>query len=213
MKAVGLETTLKDKVSSLLEESMEKNWGLSIPKLELELSDKLQNPYFNLYIPLNSNFHDAKKQFKAGFLKQELQLHQGNISRLAHFLGLDRRSIHRVIKELAIEMPKVRVEEQKKEYQQEVIDHTIRETLDKYKEIIQPQKLEKMYQEVPRLSKNIAQFVTHQTLPWKEAEQEFERQFLLHALKETNSNVKAAAVKIGLRTETLHRKIKKLGLR
>ena len=204
----SLETALKDKVSSLLEESMEKSWGLSIPKLESELSDKLQNPHLNIYISSNLSFNEAKKNFKTEFLKQELRLHQGNISQLAKFLGLDRRSIHRAIKEFAID---VNVSRQQ-EAQQEVINQTIRETLDQYKEIIQPQKMEKMYEEVPRLSKNISKFVTHHTMTWKQAEEEFEKHFLSNILKETD-NVKQAAFKIGLRPETLHRKIKKFGLK
>ena len=182
MKLQNLETTLKEKVSSLLEESMEKSWGLCIPKIELELSDKLHNPHLNLYIPFNLNFHSAKKMFKTEFLKQELKLHQGNISQLAKFIGLDRRSIHRAIKEFSIDLAQSR---QQEEYHQEIIDQTIRKTLDQYKEIIQPQKMEKMYDEIPRLSKNISQFVTHQTMTWKRAEQEFEKQFLTHALKES----------------------------
>ena len=49
--AKNLEETIKDKVQPLLEKSMEKSWGLTIPKLELDLSDRLKNQHSDLYIP------------------------------------------------------------------------------------------------------------------------------------------------------------------
>jgi len=50
-------------------------------------------------------------------------------------------------------------------------------------------------------------------MTWKEAEREFEKQFLSHALEKSKGNVARAAAEIDLRTETLHRKIKKLRLK
>ena len=210
----GLEEAIKEKVGPLLEEIMEKSWGITIPKLESDITDQLKNPQFDIYIPLGLTFSKAKKAFKSEFLKKELKLHKCNISHLAKMLGLDRRSVHRVIKELDIDLEKIRTQEElHQDHHEELVDQTIRLTLAQYKEIIQPQKMEKIYQEVPSLSRNIAKFIPHQELSWKEAEREFEKQFLEHALKECKSNVTKTAEKIGIRTETLHRKIKKLGLR
>jgi len=45
----------------------------------------------------------------------------------------------------------------------------------------------------------------------KQAEQEFEKKYLRQALQE-NKTITATAKKIGLRYETLHRKLKSLGL-
>jgi len=63
------------------------------------------------------------------------------------------------------------------------------------------------------LSRNIAKVLPHQELSWKEAEKEFEKQFLKHALEDNDSDVTKTAKKIEIRTETLYRKIKKLGIK
>lgn len=213
MAKKDLEETLKEKVSPLLEDTMEKHWGITIPKLESDITDKLKQPHLRLYVPTNLGFKDAKKRFKAEFLKSELRLHQGNISELAKFLGIDRRSIHRAIKELDIDLKDVRHQEYTPQQQQEeLVRKMIRESLEPYRGLIQPQKMEKVYEEVPRLSRNIAKCLPHQQLTWKQAEREFERQFLGHALREHGALTKTAE-KIGLRIETLSRKLKKLGLR
>lgn len=209
----GLEEAVKEKVTPLLEESMEKNWGITIPKLETDITDKLANPHLNIYVPLQMPFLKAKKKFKKEFLKRELQLHLGNISQLAKLLEMDRRSIHRAIKNLDIDIEQLRgARQNREEYKETLVDQTIRSTLEQYKEIITPHKMEQMYQEVPRLSRNIARFLPSPETTWKEAEEEFERQFLYQALEQEKGNVAKAAGKIGLRAETLHRKIKKLGI-
>ena len=77
---------------------------------------------------------------------------------------------------------------------------------------IKEKKMEQMYHEVPSLSRNIAKFLPHQHLTWKEAEKEFEKQFLERLLEENDWNVSKTADKIKIRVETLHRKIKKLRL-
>ena len=185
MSKTDLEEKIKEKVSSLLEETMEKHWGITIPKIEEDLSGKLSHPQLNIYVPLNLSFSAAKKFFKAEFLKRELRLHKGNISQLAKVLGIDRRSVHRVIKDLGVDVEKLRKEIQSIEDSQTgFVDHAIRSTLDQYKEVIQPQKMEKMYEEVHELSRNIAKILPHQELSWKEAEKECERQFLIYHLRQ-----------------------------
>ncbi len=207
----GLEEAIKDKVTPLLEECMEKQWGITIPKLESELTDKLKNPLLQLYVPSNLSFSAAKELFRSEFLKKELKLHAGNISQLAKILGMDRRSVHRTIRRLGIDVKEAREQEQSlEEYQRDWVDRALRSTLDQYKEIIQPQKMEKMYQEVHHLSESIAKVLPLQEITWKEAEKEFEKQFLSLALKENNNNIKRTAQAVKIRTETLHRKMKKL---
>lgn len=209
-----LEQAIKEKVSPLLEETMEKHWGITIPKLESDITDQLKKPQLNVYLPLHLPFEKAKKTFKAEFIKRELRLHRGNVSQLAKLLELDRRSIHRAIKDLDIDVEEVRRRpESKEEYQKMVVDNLIRSALGQYKELIQPQQMEKLYQEVDSLSRNIARFLPPPELSWKQAEQEFEKQFLLQALEESGWKIQVAAAKLKIRPETLHRKVKKLGIR
>ena len=213
MTKKNLEETIKEKVSPMLEETMEKSWGITIPKIEEDIADKLLRPQLHVYVSPNTTFKKAKKLFKAEFIKNELKLHQGNISHLAKTLGIDRRSVHRAIKDLEINIEEIRLEQTSPEEQkEEFVDQTIRSTLDRYKEIIQPQKMEQMYGELSRLSRNIARVLPHQDLSWKEAETEFEKQFLGHALEDNHHDISKTARKVEIRVETLYRKIKKLGI-
>jgi DNA-binding NtrC family response regulator len=214
MTKKDLEDTIKEKVNPLLEETMEKSWGVTIPKLETDITSKLKESSLNIYIPLGKDFSESKKQFKKEFLKQELRLHLGNISQLAKVLDMDRRSIHRAIKDFHIDMDDVRQHEETPEhFQEEVVDKKIRTSLEQYTGLIQAEKMQDFYKELPKLSRNIAKFLPKPDMTWKEAEAEFERQFLKRALEEHNNNITKTAKKIDIRVETLHRKIKKLHLK
>ncbi len=218
MSEKNLEETIRERVAALVEETMEKTWGITIPKVEVDITDRLQHSLpLKLYLPA-SPFQEAKARFKLEFLKNQLRLHQGNISQAAKFLGVDRRSIHRAIKTLDIAVEKVRKELEKElnleiVHQEQFVDRTIRSALKEYEGIIQPQKMEKIYQEVPLLSRSIAKLLPHHHLTLKQAEQEFEKQFLSESLKENNWKIAETARKINIRPETLHRKIAKLGLK
>lgn len=211
-----LEKTLKEKVAPLVEERMEKHWGVTIPRVESDITDQLSKPDVLCYIPQHSTFRAAKKQFKAAFLKRELRVHQGNVSELARSLDVDRRSIHRVMKDLAIDLNRLRQEEgwiSEEEEQRERIDQRLRGVFEQYKELIQPQKMEKMYEEIPSLSRNIAKMLPLQHATWEEAETEFEQEFFRQALQEHQGNITQTAKCIGLRTETMHRKIRRLQIK
>ena len=213
MSKKDLETALKEKVEPLLEETMERHLGISIPRIEADITDKLRQPGLNIYIPLHTEFTKAKKLFKKEFFKKEIQANQGNVSQLAKVLNIDRRSIHRTIKDLGIKIKELRTKPATpKKQQEDFIGQQIKTALGHYEEIIQPQKMEQIYGQVKKLSKNIAKFIPKEEFTWKEAEKEFEKQFLYNALEESSWNISETAKKIKLRAETLHRKIKKLGL-
>jgi len=207
-----LEATIKEKVLPLLEETMEKSWGITIPKIESDISDKLLKPSLHFYVTPGVSFEKAKKNFKQEFLKRELQQHEGNVSQLAKILGVDRRSIHRAIKEFDINIKRYRAGLEMEHYSEKAVDLAIRETLDQYKEIIQPSKLENMYRQVPELSRNIAKVLPSEALTWKDAEKEFETQLFEQVLNECGWRVGEGAKKLKIRMETLQRKVKKLGI-
>jgi transcriptional regulator with GAF, ATPase, and Fis domain len=73
--------------------------------------------------------------------------------------------------------------------------------------------MEQIYQQLPHLSQNIAKFLPPSEWTWKEAEQEFEKQFLQHSLESNLWQITKTAKAIDLRPETLGRKIKKLKLK
>ncbi len=210
-KKLDLEEALKEKVQPLLEESMEKSWGIIVPKIEEDITDKLKQNTLEIFIEWDLPFSQAKKAFKKEFLRKELLRHQGNISLVAKLLSINRRSIHRAIKELGIRIEKIKPNSKYVDFeQQESIKQTIRSALDQYKDVLRVEKIEKMYEELPRLSKSIASHLPHKDMSFKEAEQEFEEEYFKHHLRKAKGSVAQVAKTAELRLETVSRKLSKL---
>lgn len=212
--AEDLEKALKEKIEPYLEQTMQKFLGVRIDELEKDITDTIERKLIGYTIHTELPFKLAKNLFKREFLKRTIQTHQGNVSEAAKLLGLDRRSIHREIKKLDIDIKKLREKMYKIGYfKKEAMDTALRKTLDQYKDILHPEKLKKFYQEVPLISENIVKFLPKKVLTWKEAEEEFEKLYLKKILEENNWNLTKTAKQINLRYETLIRKVKKLGLK
>lgn len=210
-----LDKVLKEKVEPLVEGAMHKFLGITVSEISDDISDKIEkNPLITYEINTEISFKAAKKVFKKEFLKRLLQSHLGNVSMVAKITGMDRRSIHRAIKELKIDISKIRQDLiSTKYYQKEAVGGIVRDTLDSYKTVIQPSKLEKMYGHITELSEDIVQQLPTLEMTWDDAEIEFEKEYLRKALKENKGNVSQTAKQIKLRYETLHRKLKKLGIK
>ena len=210
-----LDKVLKRKVEPLLEESMHKILGVTISEFGKDISDKIEkNPLIAYDIDPAVPFKAAKKLFKKQFLTRMLQTNFGNISAVAKKTGLDRRSVHRAIKELDINIKNIRKEMIKADYyRKEAVGGILKDTLESYKTVIRPGKLEDMYENVDKLSSEIVRELPTIEMAWDDAERMFEKQYFEKALKESKGNVSKTARKIGLRYETLHRKLKKLGLK
>jgi len=212
-KKKGLEEAIKEKILPLIEESMEKHWGLVIPKIEEDISDRLKQSKISLHVHFELPFEEAKKKFKEEFLRRELFKHRGNISNMAKFLGINRRSVHRAIKELGIKVDRFEIKKyQPNIYQEDKVKQTIKSSIDQYKGIIQEDKIEKIYQDLPSLSRNIAYSIPQQELTWKQAELEFEKEYFRHHLREFKGSIKEVAQKVKLRPESISRKLRKLRL-
>ena len=215
MPREDLEKVLKTKVEPLVDEAMTKFLGITISDVGKDITDKIEkNPLITYEINTEVSFKASKKLFKKEFLNRLLQTHLGNVSEVAKITGLDRRTIHRDIKDLRINISKVRKDMIRTSYyQREAVDSILKDTLDDYKQIIRPEKLEKVYKNVEKLSKDIINELPPLEMSWNEAEIEFERRYIEQALKDNDNNVSKTARKIGLRYETLHRKLKKLSIR
>ncbi|MBI2103262.1 hypothetical protein HYT55_05450 [Candidatus Woesearchaeota archaeon] len=207
----NLEDAIKEKVVSLLEETLGKHLGIVVPQLETDITDRLSQSRTAIYIPHHLPFKVAKRKFKEHLLRWELRAHFGNVSLVARTLGIDRRSIHRAIHDYGISLDRDKNSDETPSIREE-IGETIRKTLDQYKDIFHPIKMEKLYANVPALSQDIAQVLPPLHLRWKEAEAEFECQFLTDALRRNEHNFLRTARDIGLRPETLSRKIRRLRL-
>lgn len=212
--AEDLEKSLREKIEPYLEETMQKFLGIKVDELERDITDKIEKKLIGYTIHTELPFKLAKNLFKREFLQKIIQTHQGNVSEVAKLIGLDRRSIHREIKKLDINVKDLRKKMYRIGYfKKEAMDLAIRRTLDSYKNILHPSKLKKFYQEVPLISKNIVKFLPKKILTWKEAEEEFEKIYLKKILEENDWNLSKTAKQIDLRYETLIRKIKKLQLK
>lgn len=209
-----LEQVIQTKIKPILETNLQRVLGVTIEELNKDISSRLQkNPLLDFPIDTNLSFKQAKKQFKNQYLKKLLQIRYGNISEVAKLADVDRRSIHRIVKDTKLNVDKIRHDMAKAyDVRRETIHHIIEDVLNSYKEVIHPVKLEKAYENVTEVSKEVLEQLPEEPLTLKEAETNFEREFLQKALKDNNDNLTQTAKQIGLRYETLHRKIKKLGL-
>jgi len=212
-KKENLEKVMKEKVEPMIDNAMHKFLGITVSEISEDITDKIEkNPLISYDINIELPFKIAKKVFKKEFLTRLLQTYYGNISLVGKITGLNRRSIHRDIKELDINIKKVRKELIKTSYyQKEAVDGILKETFDSYKEIIMPGKLEKVYENVDELSGNIIKELPALEMTWKEAEVEFEKAYFKKVIKKFKT-ITEAAKNIKIRYETLHRKLKKLNL-
>ena len=204
----------KKAVEDIVGDAMKPVLGININELNKDISEKLDKPLVMFEIDTSLKFKQAKKKFKQQFLSRLLRMSYGNISYVAKKAGVDRRSIHRIVKDAGINVSKIR-EEMIKPYQirQKAVESVIEDVLEHYKTVIHPEKMAEVYKKVDTVSKEILDELPEKKTTLKEAEAEFEREYFKKALSENNGNVTATARKIGIRYETLLRKLKALGVK
>ncbi|MCX6708799.1 MAG: hypothetical protein NTW67_04105 [Candidatus Woesearchaeota archaeon] len=209
-----LEKLVEARIKPLLAEAMQKSLGITVAELEADISDKLKrSALLEFEVDTKLKFKDAKKKFKREYVAHLLQLNFGNVADVAKIASVDRRSIHRIVAEMKIEVQKFRDMMQKGQYvKQLAVQDIIQESLETYKGALNPRKYEALYREAPVLSKNIIREIPETPKTLKEAEREFETRYFEKALSENNHNISKTARRIGLRFETLHRKLKSLGI-
>ncbi|MAG61096.1 hypothetical protein CL619_04885 [archaeon] len=207
-----LEDTIIDKVRPLIHDSIEKTWGLAIPKLEEDITSKLAKEQTTIPIQFSLPYSEALAAFKKEFFERELRKHH-NISFLANLLGVSRRSVHRSIKDLGIDVPKISKEEQKNYFKEQKIYNSLREALLEYRTLFKEDKMQALYSTLPTLSKTLAQELPEQEAStWRKAKRDFEIRYLRHHIA-LGDKLKVVAKRIGMRAESLSRKLKVLGLR
>ena len=207
-----LEQALEARIKPVLESAMHKYLGVTVAEIEGDISDKLKRPLLDFVIDTKIPFKKAKLFFRKAYFTRLLQMFLGNISEVARVSGLDRRSVHRLITRMKISVTKFREARMPEYVRERAVKVIIEGVLDHYKTSFNPEKLEDMYEHIGEVSKDVVKEMPEKTLTFKEAEDEFERQYIKKALEENNNNISATAKKIGLRFETLHRKMKQLGI-
>jgi len=202
-------------VEHIVSDAMHKVLGVNISEISKDISSKLEkSPLLDFTVDTKIKFKLAKKRFKQDFLRRLLRTSYGNISLVAKRAGVDRRSIHRIVKESGINVSKIR-EDMIKPYdvKQKAVGNIIENVIDQYKTVIHPTKIAEVYRNVSGVSKDILEELPEKQLTLKQAEEEFEKAYLAKALVECEGNATKCAKRIGLRYETLLRKLKSLGLR
>lgn len=215
MARENLEKVLKEQIEPIVEYNLQKYIGVTIKELSKDITDVIgNNPLLNFEIDTSQKFKLAKKVFKKIYLERLLKLCYGDVTEASKVAGIDRRTIHRLIREFRINIGKFRADAFRPEYvQKKAVNASIKTILENYQDIIHPKKLNRMYKNVPQLSEEILKEMTFSFTKLAEAEKQFEIAFLTKAMKENNWKVSKTASRIGLRTETLFRKIKELDLR
>ncbi len=205
----------KKSVEHIVDDAIKPVLGVSIDELNKDISEKLErSPLLSFDIDTKVKFKKAKRQFKQQFLRRLLRVSYGNISMVAKKAGVDRRSIHRIVKSAGIDVARMR-EEMIKPYQikQKAVGSVIEDVLEHYKQVIHPSRMAEVYKQVDTVSKDILDELPEKEITLKKAEEEFEKEYLSKALSENKGNLTKTSKKIGLRYETLLRKVKGLKLR
>src|SRR3990170_1926348 len=139
-----LEKLVESKIKPMLEEAMQKSLGITVAELETDISDKLKrSALLEFEVDTKLKFKDAKKKFKREYVAHLLQLNFGNVADVARIALVDRRSIHRIVAEMKIEVQKFRDVLQKGTYvKQLAVQDIIQESLEHYKSALNPRKYE-----------------------------------------------------------------------
>ncbi|MFC1741602.1 helix-turn-helix domain-containing protein [Nanoarchaeota archaeon] len=209
------EDNRKRNVEHIVDDAIKPVLGVSIDELNKDISEKLEkSPLASFNIDTKLKFKEAKKRFKQQFLQRVLRVSYGNISIAAKRAGVDRRSIHRIVKSAGIDVSRMR-EEMTKPYQikQKAVENVIEKVLENYKQVIHPARIAEVYKQVDSVSKEILDEMPERPITLKEAEEEFEKEYLQRVVSECGGNLTKTSKRIGIRYETLLRKMKSLGLK
>ncbi len=208
-----LERLVDEKIKPLLEEAMHKNLGITINELELDISDRLKkSAVLDFAVDTTIPFKTAKRRFKQHYVARLLQLNSGNVADVARVANIDRRSIHRLVAEQKIDVIRLREAIATRTYAKQHVRDIIENSLGNYKSALNPKRYDAFSKYASTLSENIINVIPDTPKPLKDAEREFEIAFFTKALREHKGNISKTARAIGLRFETLHRKLKSIGL-
>ena len=212
MTKKDLELEIERKVTPIVKDAMNRYLGVNIDELNEDITGKLKkDPLLFFDIDPTMPFKKAKQRFKREYLERLLKTHYGNVSMIAKIADVDRRSIHRLVNQYDIE--KIRKELPRPyDVKAKAVGVVIEDVLGGYKSLIHPTRLEEVYKNVPSLSRDIVNLLPETPMSLKEAEEEFEREFFKAALARHAGSTTDTAKVVGLRYETLHRKLKKLGM-
>ena len=191
----------------IVDNAFHKYLGVSIKELNQDITKKIQEPLIDFLIEDNMTLKSAKKNFLKYYILRLLEKHNGNVKAASYEAKTNRRTLHRMIKEMHIDTSLIRKKKSETIYETK-IHNVIEESLHKYEDIIHPKRLNEVYNKISEISKTIAINTDNSNIQsLKDAENMFEAIFLTKIIKKNNGNLSKSAKEIGVRYETLHRKI------
>jgi DNA-binding NtrC family response regulator len=212
MEPDNLELTLK--VKPIVDEATERYMGAYVPKLSDDITSRLsRTSIFEFDVDPTIPYRAAKRAFKKAFITRLLLFSLGNISEVARITGKDRRSIHRMVIQFGINVRKIKRDLIRPyEIKLSTINTLIEDVLDKHRETLDGPGLREFYRHVPDLSDNILKEIPEPRISLREAQREFDMIYFRKALDANGSSISRTARVIGIRYETLSRKLRGLGL-
>ncbi len=204
----GLERVMEDEEKEkLVENVFQKYLGVSIRELNKDITRKLNGPVEDLLSEEETDLKKARRTFLKHYLIRLLERHRGNVKSASTEAGTSRRTLHRLIGETGVDTSLIRKKRESTPYETRVHD-IIEGSLHKYEDIIHPRRLDSLYNHISEITKDIVGSTEDKTiLPLKEAEEMFEAVFIRKSMARNRNNLTKTAREIGIRYETLHRKI------
>jgi len=208
-----LETRIR-KITPKIDDAIRSHLGFSLDALKNDLIDKLVRvPGVGVDISTDQPYKQAKEAFLRAYLYRQLSIHLGNVAATADALAIDRRTLHRLALSLKIPLTQIRNDKTKRSYlAEENVTHIVKEVFKSYSTALHPEKVEQLHSYAPVLSKDIAGDIIPSSISFDDALTAFEREYFAAIMRKQHT-VAAAARFCLLRPETLHRKLKDLGLK
>lgn len=214
MEKEDLDNIIETKVKPMIDEIMKKSIGITIKELSEDISDRvMENPLLDFIPDTSLSLKSARNLFRKHYIEKLLTCHYGDVTAVGRILGVDRRSVHRMVKELGINISKCRKAMLKPEYiKKEAVSTAIGHVMKDYEEAVHPSKVRRLYKSASDITDSLLKELPFKFLTLKESDGFFERKFMKQLLEEVKWNLSKAAKRLGIRYETLIRKMKKLGV-
>lgn len=199
--------SLQERIAPVVDKTVRGVFGLQLPDLTTDISKTLAQTKAGV-VDTSVPFKEAKRQFKKEFLGRLLSAF-GSVTRVSEIAGIKRESVHRLMKQLDIS-----TDGDLRHYMKEnKVKGLIGECIDAYRTSLHPEKVQTMYEHIQQLSIDVVRELPEEVQNLDDAEEDWERAYLEKSLVDHDGNISATARTIGLRFETLHRKLKKLKIR
>ncbi|MFP4118074.1 MAG: helix-turn-helix domain-containing protein [Candidatus Woesearchaeota archaeon] len=213
-KEESLERVMEaDGRNRIIEDIFHKYLGVTIKELSQDITKKIDEPLIESIVKEERDMKKAKEIFLHHYIIRLLESHHGNVKSASKEAGVNRRTLHRMISRFNIETSFMRGRRKETAYETQIHD-AIERSLNKYEEIIHPNKFDAIYNRITDITKDIANNTDSSSrMSLKDAEDTFLADFISKAIERNHGNLSRAARELGIRYETLHRKMKILKAR